>query len=141
MPYFVAGSHEHVYEGFVFGLFLVVAGSTFKVTIEGDAGRDRLDMKVEKNLGPRCAIIELREVKEPGKMKAAAEEGLERICKMGYRAKLGADKMQLHEYGIGFYRKQTFVVRREMARPGSKFFRKADSSLPLSMLGVEATTA
>ena len=106
-------SAENYYHGFMTGL---IRGAGLSICSNDETGLGRADIVIEDNLNRRAIIIELKYAREPEELEAKAEEALKQIEERKYALGLGWQIKKVINYGIAFWRKESWVRAVETAR-------------------------
>ena len=98
---------EDFYHAFVTGL---LTASPYRVISNRETGLGRSDLLILDIKNRRAAVLEFKVAQSPDSIKQAAESALSQISERKYGVEL--DRYSVISYGVVFYRKSAYVVRR-----------------------------
>lgn len=109
-------AHESFYHGFLLALLHTCAD--WRVTSNAETGKGRSDIKVERTDGKLGFIVEVKDVKDAGKLDAACAAAIRQIEEKDYTATLRRYRTRdIWAYGIAFYDKECRVVAKHEGHP------------------------
>ena len=102
-------AYESFYHGFLLALLHTCAD--WRVTSNAETGKGRSDIKVERADGKLGFIVEVKDVKDAGKLDAACAAAIRQIEEKDYTATLRRYRTRdIWVYGIAFYDKECRVT-------------------------------
>lgn len=106
-------AQESFYHGFLLALLSTCAD--WQVTSNAETGKGRSDIKVERIDGRLGFVVEVKDVKDPGKLDAACETAIRQIEEKDYTATLRRYRINdIWIYGIAFCDKECKVVAKHL---------------------------
>lgn len=107
-------AQESFYHGFLLAILNTCAD--WQVTSNAETGKGRSDIKSERIDGKLGFVVEVKDVKEPGKLDAACETAIRQIEEKDYTATLRRYRINdIWIYGIAFCDKECKVVAKHLS--------------------------
>ena len=108
-------AHESFYHGFLLALLSTCAN--WRVTSNAETGKGRSDIIVERKDRKIGFVVEVKDVKDEGKLEHACEAAMRQIEEKDYTAVLRRYRVkEIWTYGIAFWDKECRVVAKCIAR-------------------------
>ena len=108
-------AHESFYHGFLLALLSTCAN--WRVTSNAETGKGRSDIIVERKDRKIGFVVEVKDVKDEGKLDHACEVAMKQIEERDYTAILRRYRVkEIWTYGIAFWDKECRVVAKCIAR-------------------------
>ena len=108
-------AHESFYHGFL--LALLSACANWRVTSNAETGKGRSDIIVERKDRKIGFVVEVKDVKDEGKLDHACEAAMKQIEEKDYTAVLRRYRVkEIWTYGIAFWDKECRVATKCIAR-------------------------
>ena len=108
-------AHESFYHGFLLALLSTCAN--WRVTSNAETGKGRSDIIVERKDRKIGFVVEVKDVKDEGKLDHACEAAVKQIEERDYTAVLRRYRVkEIWTYGIAFWDKECRVVAKCIAR-------------------------
>ena len=108
-------AHESFYHGFLLALLNTCAN--WRVTSNAETGKGRSDIIVERKDRKVGFVVEVKDVKDEGKLDHACEAAMQQIEDKDYTAVLRRYRVkEIWKYGIAFWDKECRVVAKCIAR-------------------------
>jgi hypothetical protein len=106
-------AYENFYHGFLTGTLANMHDYIVKSNREGGSGRSDLFIK-SVSLRGIAIVIELKVAKNIDELEVKAEEAIKQIEVKGYDSELRSEGYKnILKYGISFYRKDCFIIKKE----------------------------
>ena len=108
-------AHESFYHGFLLALLSTCAN--WRVTSNAETGKGRSDIIVERKDRKIGFVVEVKDVKDEGKLDHACEAAMKQIEEKDYTAVLRRYRVkEIWTYGIAFWDKECRVAAKYIAR-------------------------